>query len=59
MREHFIPRRAKFDRGNRWRDQRQLFILGLITIYEGLVSAISLGYLSVDTRAWYLFDVMD
>jgi hypothetical protein len=51
---HFIPRRALATR----RERRQLAILGLLTIYEGAISALSLGYFSVDCRAWYLFDVM-
>lgn len=51
----FIPRRAKATATER----KQLFILGLLTVYEGLVAVLSLGYLSVEVRSWYLFDIMD
>jgi hypothetical protein len=54
--KNFIPRRAKCASN---REYRQLFILGLLTIYEGLVATLSLGFFSVDCRAWYLFDVME
>lgn len=39
----------------RWR----LFVVGLASIYEGLVIALSLGYFTVDTRAWVLFDLFE
>ena len=34
-------------------------MLGAATIYEGLVSVLSLGFCVVETRAWLLFDVFD
>jgi hypothetical protein len=53
----FMPIKARHfgSRRERWR----FFLLGLGTIYEGLVMTLSLGYLTVDTRAWLLFDVFD
>jgi hypothetical protein len=52
----FMPRRAKY-----WgrKDHLQLFLLGLGAVYEGLVVVLSLGYLTVDTRAWMLFDLFE
>jgi hypothetical protein len=34
-------------------------LLGLGTIFEGLVMTLSLGYLTVETRAWLLFTVFE
>lgn len=56
MRNRLLPKKA-------WhRDPRErcLFVLlGLATIYEGLVITLSLGFLTVETRAWIMFDVWD
>ncbi len=42
------------------RDRRSFFVLGLATIYEGLVITLSLGFLTVDTRlAWLLHEHND
>jgi hypothetical protein len=52
----FLPSKARhFSTRERW----QFFALGLGTIYEGLVMTLSLGYLTVDTRAWLLFDAFE
>jgi len=56
MSNRFIPRRA---RCSTRRERCQLFVLGIATIYEGLVAALSLGFWSVETRSWLLFDVFD
>jgi hypothetical protein len=41
------------------RERVQFFLLGLGTIFEGLVMTLSLGYLTVETRAWLLFTVFE
>ncbi len=41
------------------RERSQFVLLGLATIWEGLVITLSLGFLTVSTRAWILFEVMD
>ena len=51
----FIPHKARATP----QERRQLAVLGLLAIYEGLVAVLSLGYLSVDCRSWYLFDVLE
>lgn len=52
----FRPKRARHDNA---RDRWVFCLIGLASVYEGLVMALSLGYLNVDTRAWLLFDVFD
>lgn len=52
----FVPKLAN---ASTRRERVQLFVLGVATIYEGLVGVLSLGYCVVDTRAWLLFDVFD
>lgn len=37
-------------------DRRMMFVIGLVTLYEGIVLVLSLGFLNVDARAWVLFD---
>lgn len=32
-----------------------IFVIGLIEIFSGLVSVLSLGFLTSDLKAWYLF----
>jgi hypothetical protein len=39
------------------KERWKFVLLGLGTVYEGLVMVLSLGYLNVSTRAWLLFDV--
>lgn len=56
MRNRFMPCRA---RHNGAKDHWQFFLLGLGTVYEGLVMVLSLGFLTVETRSWLLFDVFD
>lgn len=56
MQHRFIPKKA---RNRTSRERWQLALIGLASIYEGIVLTFSLGYLSVDTRAWVLFDVID
>jgi len=53
----FIPHWARHHGSarERWR----FVLLGLGTIYEGLVMVLSLGYLNVETRSWLLFEVFD
>lgn len=55
MKDHrFMPRRARiYQRRERW----QLFVIGLASLYEGVVAVLSLGYLTVDTRSWVLFSI--
>jgi hypothetical protein len=56
LRKHFVPRRARhYSTRERW----EFVVLGLGTIFEGLVMTLSLGYFNVDTRAWLLFEVFD
>jgi hypothetical protein len=45
MEDHrFMPRRARIHkRTERW----QLFVIGLASLYEGVVAVLSLGYLKV------------
>lgn len=52
----FAPRRALHLSA---RDRWQFFALGIATIFEGLVMTLSLGYLTVDTRVWLMFEVFD
>ncbi len=54
--KHFIPKRARHGAKP---DQWRFWLLGLGTVYEGLVMVLSLGYYSVDTRAWLLFDLWE
>ena len=54
-----IPRRAWFRHKPRKHERLEFFLLGLGTLWEGLVITFSLGYLTVDTRAWLLFDVFE
>jgi hypothetical protein len=43
-----------------WRGHFKFFVLGLATVYEGLVIVLSLGFLSTELRATLLFsDWMD
>lgn len=37
----------------------KIFFLGLITIGEGVVQVLSLGYLNPSWRAWLLFSVYE
>jgi hypothetical protein len=53
MLAHYLPRLANHA-GSR-RDHWRFFLLGLATLYEGLVITLSLGYLSVEARAYELF----
>lgn len=53
----FAPKRARH--GHKRGEQFRFWLLGLGTVYEGLVMVLSLGYLSVDTRSWLLFDVFE
>jgi hypothetical protein len=50
--QHFMPRKA---RCHTRRERLHLWMIGLASIYEGLVLVLSLGWLSVDTRAWVVF----
>lgn len=56
MRNRFMPHRSRHDGA---KDHWQFFLLGLGTVYEGLVMVLSLGFLTVETRSWLLFDVFD
>ena len=56
MRHRFIPTIARHSGA---RERWQFFALGLGSLYEGLVLVLSLGYLTVDTRAWLLFEAFD
>jgi len=38
-------------------DQRRVFLLGLATIYDGLVMTLTLGHCITNIRAWLLFEV--
>lgn len=38
-----------------WNQQYKFFVVGLVTIYEGLVIVLSLGFLNTDARAMLLF----
>lgn len=42
-----------------WKDQRNLWLLGVCSIIEGLIVVLSLGFLNSDIRAWFLFDFLD
>lgn len=37
----------------------QLVAVGLAALYEGLVTVLSLGYLTTDVRGWVLFEWLD
>ncbi len=56
MNNRFVPRRTN---ATTRREQVQLFVLGVATVYEGLVAVLSLGFCMVETRAWLLFEVFD
>jgi len=49
--KRFIPHIAKH---GSLKEQAQFVVLGLASIYEGLVFVLSLGFLSVDIRSWLL-----
>jgi hypothetical protein len=36
-----------------------MFVLGLASIYDGLVTVLSLGFYTTDVRAWLLFEYFD
>lgn len=56
IRNAFRPRIAKHaSRRDRW----MLFVLGLASIFEGMVLVLSLGYLTVETRCWVLFELFE
>ena len=56
MRKDYLPR---MERCHGWRDRCQLIVLALASIYDGLVTVVSLGHLTTDVRAWLLFDVFE
>lgn len=52
----FMPVKARHhSRKERWR----FLMIGLGSLYEGLVITLSLGYLNVNTRSWMLFDLFE
>jgi hypothetical protein len=51
--EYYVPSKA---RHNSRRDRWRFFLLGLATVYEGLVIVLSLGYLNCEARAYELFE---
>jgi hypothetical protein len=53
------PFKPRWARHRSRRDQWRFFLIGLGTVYEGLVIALSLGWLTINTRAWLLFDLFD
>lgn len=44
-------------KGTSSRERWNLFILGAVSILEGLVQLLSLGYLNSHLRAWFMFEV--
>jgi hypothetical protein len=56
MTNNYLPRKA---RCRDWRERGQLIVLGAASIYDGLITVVSLGYLTTDIRAWLLFDVFE
>jgi hypothetical protein len=56
MSNRFLPRRS---RHASVREHFQFVVLGLGTIYEGLVMVLSLGFLNVETRSWMLFNLFE
>lgn len=56
MKNRFVP---KLVNASTHRERIQLFVLGVATVYEGLVGVLSLGFCTVETRAWLLFEVFD
>jgi hypothetical protein len=57
MENGILPKKAKHY-GNT-KEQLQFWLLGLGTIYEGLIMVLSLGFLTVNTRAWMLFELFE
>lgn len=56
IRKDILPHVARHASSKeRWR----FVVLGVATIWEGLVMVLSLGYLNVNTRAWLLFDFFE
>ena len=53
---YILPRRARCDD---WCERGQLIALALASIYDGLVTVVSLGYLTTDIRQWLLFTVFE
>lgn len=41
------------------RERRQMLLLALASIYDGLVTILSLGFYTTDIRAWLLFEVFE
>lgn len=56
MKNRFVP---KLVNAATRRERIQLFVLAMATVYEGLVGVLSLGFCTVETRAWLLFEVFD
>jgi hypothetical protein len=53
------PRKCRFGRSTARRERGQLLLLGLASIYEGLVAVLSLGFYTTDIRSYLLFDYFE
>ena len=53
---HLMP---KIARHYGWRFHVQFFMLGLATIWEGLIIVLSLGFLNCDIRAHLIFEIFE
>ena len=59
MREAWSEIRPRAARCDNARERWTLVVIGLASIYEGLVEVLSLGYLTTHVRGWVLFDFLD
>lgn len=57
--EQIRPHKTRYATRDRVREQAQMIMLGLGSIYEGLVIVLSLGYLNTNIRGWMLFTWFD
>ncbi len=57
MWRNILPQKSKYSLYKSRKERLQMLVLGLASIYEGLVVLLSAGYLTTDIRAYLLFDV--